>query len=289
MGAKEDLTGRKFNLLTVIREVPRTTAKTGTYWLCECECGKQTIVSSSNLKRSQVKSCGCARGIKLEGKVFGRLTVIKSVGKDRHGFIKWLCKCECGNETTVITNSLTSGSTKSCGCLHRETTRIVGKNNRKPNKYEELDGYIKGYDNSGKTFLIDKEDLPKIKDKYWREDHGYFSDITEGEKVYLHRFIMGFPEGMSIDHINRDKSDNRKSNLRVCEQLENCWNTGIRKNNTSGVTGVSFINRTKKWECFLECNGERHRSYFDDKDDAIKQRKEWERQYYGEFAPDEVN
>lgn len=55
---------------------------------------------------------------------FGRLTVIKRVdnyirpsGKEA---AKWLCVCDCGNKIEVITNSLTSGSTKSCGCLHNE-------------------------------------------------------------------------------------------------------------------------------------------------------------------------
>ena len=58
----------------------------------------------------------------LTGKVFKRLTVIRRV--DNHGqFVMWECECECGESKTVRAYALTSGHTKSCGCLHKEVTR----------------------------------------------------------------------------------------------------------------------------------------------------------------------
>jgi hypothetical protein len=45
------------------------------------------------------------------------------VGKDKHGNMLWLCKCDCGNTTIIPTNKLTSGKTKSCGCLKKETAK----------------------------------------------------------------------------------------------------------------------------------------------------------------------
>lgn len=51
---------------------------------------------------------------------FGRLTAIKPNGKNKYGHVLWLCRCECGNEKTINANSLTSGKTKSCGCLNTE-------------------------------------------------------------------------------------------------------------------------------------------------------------------------
>lgn len=59
---------------------------------------------------------------KLEGKQFGKLTVIKRSGSDATGKnAMWECKCECGNTTLVPTCHLTSNHTQSCGCLKKET------------------------------------------------------------------------------------------------------------------------------------------------------------------------
>lgn len=55
-----DLTGKRFNNLTVIERAEST--KNGrTRWLCKCDCGNETVVSSANLKTGAVKSCGCLR------------------------------------------------------------------------------------------------------------------------------------------------------------------------------------------------------------------------------------
>lgn len=56
----------------------------------------------------------------LMGQKFGILTVISRVPNDKHGRAKWLCKCDCGNETVVQGNHLREGQTKSCGCLRAE-------------------------------------------------------------------------------------------------------------------------------------------------------------------------
>ena len=56
----------------------------------------------------------------LEGQRFGRLVALEPVGKSCHRNILWRCQCDCGNECIVPSNYLTSGQTKSCGCLRRE-------------------------------------------------------------------------------------------------------------------------------------------------------------------------
>lgn len=58
----------------------------------------------------------------LTGRVFGRLTVVAEAGRDRHGRLTWLTRCECGTEKVIQSGNLTSGDTRSCGCLHRELT-----------------------------------------------------------------------------------------------------------------------------------------------------------------------
>jgi hypothetical protein len=68
--------------------------------------------------------------INLEGKKFGKLTVIKRAGSkkfpSRTSFALWLCSCECGKTKTILSQSLVYGKTKSCGCLHKEKVAKVG-------------------------------------------------------------------------------------------------------------------------------------------------------------------
>ena len=68
----EDLTGQKFNKLTVVRRLKDKIYKCGTVetrWLCCCDCGRETEVSGKNLKSGKVKSCGCLRGRKYNSSV----------------------------------------------------------------------------------------------------------------------------------------------------------------------------------------------------------------------------
>lgn len=62
------------------------------------------------------------RVVDLTGQVFGRLTVLSRGENSSSGKARWICRCECGEETTVRSTDLRSGDTKSCGCLSRETT-----------------------------------------------------------------------------------------------------------------------------------------------------------------------
>lgn len=63
------------------------------------------------------------RAVDLVGQIFGRLTVIKRVGSNKHKHATWLCECECGAMVIVCGNSLRSGLTKSCGCLQKEKAK----------------------------------------------------------------------------------------------------------------------------------------------------------------------
>lgn len=73
--------------------------------------------------------------VDLTGNRYGRLTVVRKAEKAEvygyNGRVMWLCKCDCGEETIVYGCSLTSGRTKSCGCLHSEVMRELHKNKRK--------------------------------------------------------------------------------------------------------------------------------------------------------------
>lgn len=59
----------------------------------------------------------------LTGKMFGKLTAMYYVGANKHKKAVWHVKCECGNEIDVVSSSLSSGNTLSCGCLQKEKAR----------------------------------------------------------------------------------------------------------------------------------------------------------------------
>jgi len=106
-------------------------------------------------------------------------------------------------------------------------------------------GHLPLHGRQGKFYgwaLVDKADFSRTKCISWTVDpRGYVAGRPAGSKnsVTLHRFIMADPAGQVIDHENRNKLDNRRSNLRVCSQSENSKNTRLAKNNTSGAKGVS--------------------------------------------------
>ena len=59
----------------------------------------------------------------LTGKVFGKLTAVRCLGKNNHGLTLWECKCECGKTVSVTTCHLTQGHSKSCGCMRKDTLK----------------------------------------------------------------------------------------------------------------------------------------------------------------------
>lgn len=117
---KLNLAGQKFGRLTAIAEAP-SGQSSRVKWECLCECGNRKTVAADKLVSGWTVSCGCAKQMNLNGKMFGRLHVVKSTSnRDSSGNLFWLCLCDCGKELEVVGASLTRGNTQSCGCLHRE-------------------------------------------------------------------------------------------------------------------------------------------------------------------------
>ena len=124
MSKPMDLRGHKYNMLTPIE--PTGEKKWGKIiWKCSCDCGNYAEYITAQIRSGSVVSCGCSRSKTwqkkaevLIGKAFGRLKVIKPVKERSNGAIQYLCKCKCGNETTVRGDQLKDGTTKSCGCLY---------------------------------------------------------------------------------------------------------------------------------------------------------------------------
>lgn len=124
--------GQKFGMLTVMDKYKRTykVKVCRALWRCICDCGKEVITSTKNLRRSRGQiSCGCARANNfkdLSGKRFGKLYVIPNSSisarhtKRRHKPTIWKCLCDCGKEHNVRAQHLISGAITNCGCEQEE-------------------------------------------------------------------------------------------------------------------------------------------------------------------------
>lgn len=136
---------------------------------------------------------------------------------------------------------------------------------------------------TGLAFVTDFDDLGKVIQYTWSINtvSGYVQTKTRGgcknsKGLYLHRLIMDAQVDERIDHINRQKTDNRKCNLRKCTDSQNSHNTGIHKDNTSGVAGVSKA--PQLWVAKININGRSVTKRFPAFGQAVAQRKAWEKE-----------
>ena len=128
-----ELTGKIFGKLTVLSKAE--TLKKQTRWLCKCECGNQKIIVGTHLTShwKPTQSCGCLKKthfVDLTGKKFGKLTLIKLLGKNKAKCWIYNVKCDCGNERIMEGNDVKSGKIKSCGCTTSDW--VVKKCNENP-------------------------------------------------------------------------------------------------------------------------------------------------------------
>ena len=94
--------------------------------------------------------------------------------------------------------------------------------------------------------------------------------------LVMRLFVGEPPLGFTVDHINRDKLDNRLCNLRYADRTDQIINQKIRSDNTSGYKGVSFSNKDCKWIACMTKKGKTTLKQFLLLEDAIEFRKELE-------------
>ena len=137
----------------------------------------------------------------------------------------------------------------------------------------------------GRIGYFDLEDKELVEKTYWGLDVlGYAHGKINGRLARFHRHLLNFPKKI-VDHINRDKLDNRKNNLRLCSPTENSRNISIAKNNTSGVTGVKkTIHGTWNASIMVDRKGI-HLGNFKTLEEAKEARIKAELKYFGEFSP----
>ena len=160
----------------------------------------------------------------------------------------------------------------------------------KKNKYwfnsEGSIGY--GRTSTEEVFMFDSEDFYKIKDTLWYRCNNSVSGgayVGNSEGICIHRFIIKAPTGYQIDHINLNPLDNRKCNLRLCTHQQNQCNHPLQKNNTSGVTGVSFYHPRSKYRARIKYyQKELHLGYYKSFIEAVQARNEGMLHLFEEFG-----
>ena len=210
--------------------------------------------------------------------------------------------CGCNeNETHNMTNSSKYGMML-CGKHYQQLKRhgkiidplkqVRNRNAQNEIVLHEDCAEIILYDMIGNPInkaVIDLDDAKRCKGYKWFVDtKDYVSANCNKTKIRLHRFIMNVldNEDILIDHVDRNPLNNRKSNLRHCVYQENAQNRSILYRNVSGTTGIYWHKGKKKWEARIGVNDKcLYLGQYDNKEEAIRVRKEAEIKYFGEFAP----
>lgn len=175
--AAKNLTGARYGRLVATHRTG--TRSTQALWSCTCDCGNVVQTTASHLNSGKTRSCGCLRkrpGVELTGNKCGLLTVESRAAAANF----WNCVCECGTRRVISASHLTTGHTKSCGCIKGKanaTHRMRGTpthnswcamkqrcNYKKSRVYEAYGGrgitVCEGWNNSFAAFLADMGERP---------------------------------------------------------------------------------------------------------------------------------
>lgn len=159
-------------------------------------------------------------------------------------------------------------------------------NRRKKNEkmqYTVENGIATFITNNGDAFIVDVEDINRVAQyKWYLNGHGYIVGWVNGKSVQLHRFLTGLldcnSEGLVTDHINHCKTDNRKSNLRICTHQNNSRNRDSK--------GFNKRSNGKKYKARIGVNGKDiYLGDFATPEQARAVRIiDGEKKYFGEFS-----
>ena len=141
----------------------------------------------------------------------------------------------------------------------------------------------------GKVTIVDDEDFDELNKYKWCISASGYAVRNRSRKIgkillYMAKEILPCSTGIVVDHINGNKLDNRKKNLRRCTQAENSRNrhsTG----GFSGIRGVTWHPQSRKWRALIMLNGKSvHIGLFEIKEDAGRAYDKKSKELFGEFC-----
>lgn len=141
---------------------------------------------------------------------------------------------------------------------------------------------------NGGVTLVDEQDYEQFASERWfRSPNGYarrqgWNEDGTHWQIFLHREINKTPPHLITDHINRNKLDNRRSNLRDATKGPNSANSKVREGRK--YKGVSFHAASGLWRCRVSCDGKEYTSYHKSELDAAAHYGERAKTHFGEFS-----
>lgn len=159
----------------------------------------------------------------------------------------------------------------------------------KPELTQEILKFIFEYKEGNLYWKIPTTGKVNVGDKLGSlSSNGYFQTTVFGKRYKVHRLIFMYHYGyfpVVVDHIDGNPLNNSIENLRACSKLQNSYNKRMFRNNKSGVTGVCWNERDKRWMARCGVNGVKHHlGYFENIEDAKKVVEEFKIKNHGEFA-----
>ena len=261
------------------------------------------LIDKGYNQKEIAKECGCSESairdnlktLKLYEYFHIKNNTLESAKKRE---VNYTC-CVCGKQTKEGYDVKKYKDNYYCKKHYNHIYRygeIIEKTVYDKNDYVEKDSYIEiilrdKYQKQNSVCLVNKEDYSKVKNYKWYLSHGYAKTkgINKNSGISIHNVIMDNIDMQVIyDHINKNKLDNRKSNLRIVTHQENAMNMGKKCTNTSGVTGVKKYDKDLilKWDAgitfgYQNINLGRYTNF----DEAVLSRLKGEIKYFKEYSP----
>lgn len=262
LGKPSDLSGQRFGNLVAISLNEEAKRDDHCYWNCICDCGNSCVVRSTCLKSGHTTTCGYCGGVRHSGNRDG----IYNRKKQKRKYIP--VKREKEHKSSSKTNNTHIE-------YKHESKEKIGKNEY---RIEGSTVYVT-LSNCNDEMICDLDDWEQCKKYTWhKDDKGYPSNAN---KKRFHRLILPKKDGKVLDHINRNKLDNRKSNLRYVNFSINIANRESLAGKPSYMIGV-YSTENGKWKARIGYKRKvYHLGTFDNVEDAILARKEAEIKFYG--------